>query len=140
MALLIKETYLILFYSHLLHKHLKNCICFFQFVSPKNRVKNKMLTICSKIKLTIVVQYNEAIRTIANQLIFLRKYFTPMKTQIKPKSINKKKLSEQKKKQRQQFFVHKNFLEGGNWLILVWFAFWYAGNLFVKKKNWFKLT
>ena len=58
-----------------------------------------------------------------------------MKTQIKPKSTNKKKLSEQKKKQRQQFFVHKNFLEGGNWLILVWFAFWYVGNLFVKKKT-----
>ena len=41
-------------------------------------------------------------------LFFLRKNFKRTKTQIKPNQLTEQK-QENKKQQRQQFFVHKNF-------------------------------
>ena len=53
--------------------------------------------------------------------------------QIKQKSTNKTKISEQKATKAMVFCKHKNFQEGGNRLFWVLVLF-YAQNFFVKKK------
>ena len=66
---------------------------------------------------------------------FIWKDFACTKTQIKPKPTNKIKLSKQKTTKATIFCASKLLRE-----CLVWFAFLYMQNLFIKKVNWFRVV